>query len=135
MSFPSPINEPVRSFAPGFPERQSLQASLAEMSSRQIEIPLVIGGKEIRTGQTAASVMPHRHRPVLSNWHKAQKEDVNNAVAAAAKARKDWASTKFEDRALIFLRAAELLSTTWRDTLSAATMLNQSKTAHQSEID
>jgi 1-pyrroline-5-carboxylate dehydrogenase len=105
------------------------------MSSRQIEIPLVIGGKEIRSGQTAASVMPHRHRHVLANWHKARKEDVDNAVAAAASARKEWASTKFEDRALIFLRAAELLSTTWRDTLSAATMLNQSKTAHQSEID
>jgi 1-pyrroline-5-carboxylate dehydrogenase len=105
------------------------------MSSRQIEIPVLIGGKEVRTGQTASSVMPHRHRHVLATWHKARKEDVENAIAAAAAARKEWASLKFEDRALIFLRAAELLSTTWRDTLSAATMLNQSKTAHQSEID
>jgi len=112
-----------------------LKSRLADMSSHQLEIPLLIGGKEIRTGQTSTAVMPHRHAHVLGVWHKADREQVETAVVAAADARREWASWKFEDRASIFLRAAELLSTTWRDTVSAATMLNQSKTPHQSEID
>jgi len=133
--FSTPVNEPVRSFAPGAPERQSLKSRLADISSRQIEIPLLIGGKEVRTGQTSTAVMPHQHAHVLANWHKAGREQVEQAVAAAAEAHHEWASWKLEDRASVFLRAAELLSTTWRDIVSAATMLNQSKTPHQSEID
>jgi len=132
---PAPRNESVRSFAPRTSERQSLKSSLAEMSARQIEIPLLIGGKEVRTGRTSTAVMPHHHKHVLATWHKAGRAEVEQAVCAAAEARREWSSWKFEDRARIFLRAAELLTTTWRDKLNAATMLNQSKTAHQAEID
>jgi 1-pyrroline-5-carboxylate dehydrogenase len=133
--FSTPSNEPVRSFDPGSPERASLKARLKDIPAQLLDIPLVIDGKEIRTGQTSTAVMPHRHGHVLATWHKARKEDVEQAIKAALNARREWSSWKFEDRALVFLRAAELLSTTWRDTISAATMLNQSKTAHQSEID
>ena len=130
-----PINEPNRTYAPGTPERESLRKKLAEMSSKHIEIPLLIGGKEVRTGDMATAVMPHRHSHVLATWHKAGKKEAEQAVAAAMEAWREWSSWKFEDRAAIFLRAADLLATTWRDTINAATMLNQSKTAHQAEID
>src|SRR5262245_36421223 len=130
-----PKNEPVRSYAAGTSERQSIKKALAEMSSQRIEIPLLIGGREVRTGETSTVVMPHRHAHVLATWHKAGKKEVEEAIHAAAEAHREWSSWRFEDRARVFLRAAELLSTTWRDTLNAATMLNQSKTVHQAEID
>src|SRR5438876_1708376 len=132
---PLPVNEPVRSYAPGSNERQALKKKLAAMSAEKIEIPLIIGGKEVRTGDTGTQVMPHRHGHVIATWHKAGAKEVEQAVKAAAEARREWASWKFEDRASIFLRAAELMASTWRDTTNAATMLNQSKTVHQSEID
>jgi 1-pyrroline-5-carboxylate dehydrogenase len=135
MKVPRPVNQPVRSFAPGTPERTTLRKSLAQQSSQQVEIPLIIGGKEVQTGRTAKTVMPHRHRHVLATWHKAGTKEVTQAIQAALKAHKEWSSWKFEDRAAIFLRAAELLATVRRDDVNAATMLNQSKTAHQSEID
>ncbi len=130
-----PVNEPARAYQPGSPEKQSLKKKLAAMSSEQIEIPLLIGGKEVRTGDLAKVVVPHRHGHVLATWHKAGPREVEMAVKAAAEAHREWASASFEDRAAVFLRAAELLSTTWRDTINAATMLNQSKTVHQAEID
>jgi 1-pyrroline-5-carboxylate dehydrogenase len=105
------------------------------MSGETIDIPLVIGGKEVRTGDTATQVMPHRHGHVLASWHKAGPREVEQAIQAAADARREWGSWSFEDRASVLLRAAELLATTWRETINASTMLNQSKTAHQSEID
>jgi 1-pyrroline-5-carboxylate dehydrogenase len=129
------VNQPVRSFAPGSPERASLQKSLGEQSARQIEIPLIIDGKEVRTARTSTVVMPHRHSHVLATWHKAGTKEVELAIQAALAAHRDWASRSFEDRASVFLRAAELMATTRRDEVNAATMLNQSKTAHQSEID
>src|SRR5690606_17670555 len=132
---PAPVNEPVRSYAPGTPERASLKARLAAMAGEHVEIPVIIGGREYRTGDTAEAVMPHSYRHVLATWHKATPELVQEAVASSLRAREDWANWGWEDRAAVFLRAAELLSTTWRDTLNAATMLNQSKTAFQSEID
>jgi len=135
MKVPRPVNQPVRSFAPGTPDRASLRKALKEQSGRQIEIPLLIGGKEVRTGKTEQAVMPHRHAHVLATWHKGGAKEVTQAIQAALKAHRDWSSCKFEDRAAIFLRAAELLATVRRDAVSAATMLNQSKTAHQSEID
>jgi 1-pyrroline-5-carboxylate dehydrogenase len=135
MAVPRPVNQPVRSFAPGSPERASLQKSLADQSSRQIEIPLLINGKEVRTGRTSTVVMPHRHAHVLAKWHKAGTKEVEQAIRAALGAHPEWASWTFEDRAAVFLRAAELMATTRRDEVNAATMLNQSKTAHQSEID
>jgi len=132
---PEPVNEPTRAYAPGSAHRASLKARLAEMSGSQTDIPLVIGGKEIRTGTRATVVAPHRHAHVLATWHKARGVDVDAAIAAAMEARREWSTWSPQDRAAVFLRAAELLSTTWRDTINAATMLNQSKTAHQAEID
>jgi 1-pyrroline-5-carboxylate dehydrogenase len=135
MKVPRPVNQPVRLFAPGSPERNTLRKALSRQSSEQIEIPLIIGGGEVRTGKTAKAVMPHKHEHVLAIWHKGGAKEATQAVQAALKAHQEWASWKFEDRAAIFLRAAELLATVRRDEVSAATMLNQSKTAQQSEID
>jgi len=130
-----PVNEEVRSYAPGTPERESLKHTLAEMSERAIEIPLIIGGREVRTGQMSSVVMPHDHGHVLAKFHKAGAAEVNLAIQAAADAHREWASRRFEDRVAVFLRAADMLSSSWRDTVNGATMLNQSKTAHQAEID
>ncbi|MBA3270563.1 MAG: L-glutamate gamma-semialdehyde dehydrogenase [Acidobacteria bacterium] len=132
---PPPQNDPNLTYAPGSPERAAIKARLADMAAERIEIPLVIGGREIRTGKTAQSVMPHKHGHVLADWHKAGAKEVQQAIAAAADARREWANWPWEDRAAVFLRAAELLTTTWRQTLNAATMLGQSKTVYQAEID
>jgi 1-pyrroline-5-carboxylate dehydrogenase len=132
---PSPVNEPNRSYAPGSPERADLKARLKTMAAEKVDIPLVIGGREIRTGRTARTVMPHDHKHVLADYHLAGPEHVEQAIAAAAEARREWGSWPWEERAAVLLRAAELLATSWRSTLNAATMLGQSKTAFQAEID
>jgi 1-pyrroline-5-carboxylate dehydrogenase len=132
---PPPVNEAVKSYAPGSPERAALKERLRSMSNERIDIPLIIGGKEVHTGQLAESVMPHNHRHVLAQWHRAGTANIDQAVAAAKEAARDWANWAWEDRAAVFLKAAELLATTWRPTLNAATMLGQSKTAFQAEID
>src|SRR5262245_36526448 len=132
---PIPINEPIRPYSPGTGERQALKNKLATMSAEKIDIPLIIGGKEVRTGDVGTQVMPHRHAHVLATWHKAGAKEIEQAVKAATEARREWASWNFEDRAAVFLRAAELLAGTWKETINASTMLNQSKTVHQSEID
>jgi 1-pyrroline-5-carboxylate dehydrogenase len=132
---PPPVNEPVKSYAPGSPERTALKDRLRSMSDERIDIPLIIGGQEVHTGELAESVMPHNHRHVLAQWHRAGAENIDQAIAAAKHAAKDWANWPWEDRAAVFLKAAELLATTWRPTLNAATMLGQSKTAYQAEID
>jgi 1-pyrroline-5-carboxylate dehydrogenase len=132
---PPPVNEPVKTFAPGTPERAEVKAKLKEMAGERIDIPLVIGGREVRTGDTATSVMPHDHAHVLGDYHKATTKNVEQAIEAARVARADWGNWAWEDRAAVFLRAAELLTTTWRSTLNAATMLGQSKTIFQAEID
>jgi 1-pyrroline-5-carboxylate dehydrogenase len=132
---PPPVNEPIKSYAPGSPERASLKARLKSMAAENVDMPLIIGGKEIRTGDTANSVMPHDHAHVLGTYHKATEQHVMQAVEAAACARAEWSGWAFEDRAAVILKAAELLTTTWRDTINSATMLGQSKTAFQAEID
>jgi 1-pyrroline-5-carboxylate dehydrogenase len=132
---PPPVNDTNRTYLPGSAERAELKARLAAMSRETIEIPIVIGGREIRTGRTEQTVMPHDHRHVLAKWHVAGAEHAAQAVAAAADARREWASWSWQDRAAVFLRAAELLSTTWRATVNASTMLGQSKTVFQAEID
>ncbi len=132
---PAPVNEPVLSYAPGTPERAELKTALKDLSARQIEIPLVIGGKEVRTDKTAAAVMPHCHRHVLAKVHQAGPGEVQAAIAAAREAWRDWSAWSFERRAAVFLKAAELLATRYRPIVNAATMLGQSKTAHQAEID
>ena len=132
---PPPLNEPNRTYAPGTPERASLKARLKAMASEKIVMPLIIGGKEIKTGSCGQSVMPHDHRHVLGEYHKASEQHVRMAVDAALAARREWASWSFDDRAAVILKAAELLTTSWRDILNASTMLGQSKTAFQAEID
>jgi 1-pyrroline-5-carboxylate dehydrogenase len=132
---PQPINDPNRSYAPGSPERAELKARLKAMAAEKIEIPLVIGGKEIRTGKIEKSVMPHDHGHVLAEYHMAGAEHVQQAIAAAAEARREWGRWPWEERAAVILRAAELLAATWRPIVNAATMLGQSKTAFQAEID
>jgi 1-pyrroline-5-carboxylate dehydrogenase len=132
---PPPVNEPVKSYAPGSPERTSVKARLSAMAGEKIEIPLFIGGKEISSGDTAKAVMPHDHAHVLAEYHKASETHVQQAIDAAAAARHEWSSWSFDDRAAVILKAAELLTTSWRDTINAATMLGQSKTIFQAEID
>jgi 1-pyrroline-5-carboxylate dehydrogenase len=132
---PPPENEPIRAYLPGSPERAELKQRLSSMAGERLDIPLIIGGREIRTGHVAQAVMPHDHGHVLANWHAAEPAHVEQAIAAALEAGREWGAWRWEDRAAVFLRAAELLTTTWRSTLNAATMLGQSKTAFQAEID
>ncbi len=135
IQVPIPLNEPVRSYAPGTPERSALKARLRELAAERIEIPLLIGGEEVRTGTTREAVLPHRHRHVLATWHVAGRAEAERAIRAATEAHREWSTWPWEERAAVFLKAAELLAGPWRDTLNAATMLCQSKTAHQAEID
>src|SRR5712671_4837984 len=130
---PPPVNEPIRSYAPGSPERASIKAKLASMAGEKIDIPLFIGGKEVRTGTTAKAVMPHDFNHVLGEYHKATEQTVAQAIDAAEAARKEWSSWSFDDRAAVILKAAEILTTSFRDTVNAATMLGQSKTVFQAE--
>ena len=132
---PPATNDPIRSYAPGSPERASLKARLKTMASESIDIPLIIGGKEVHTGSCGKSVMPHDHQHVLGHYHKASESHVLKAVDAARTAWNDWTSWSFDDRAAVILKAAELLRTSWRDVINGATMLGQSKTAFQAEID
>jgi len=132
---PPAVNEPVRAYAPGSPEKASLKARIDTMENERIEVPLVIGGKNVSTGDMGQAVMPHEHRHVLADWHKASPTHVTRAIEAAAAAREEWARWPWEDRVAIFLKAAELLAGPWRDAVNAATMLGQSKTVYQAEID
>jgi 1-pyrroline-5-carboxylate dehydrogenase len=132
---PQPYNEPIRAYAPGSPEKRSIKAKLAEMRGREIEIPLIIGGEEVKTGKLGTCIIPHNHSHVLARYHKAGKAEIERAIAAARKARESWSRMAWQDRAAIFLRAAELLAGPFRDEANAATMLGQSKTVFQAEID
>jgi 1-pyrroline-5-carboxylate dehydrogenase len=135
FSIPVPGNEPVRSYAPGSAEKKSLKKRLDEMSSEEIEIPILIGGREVRTGDLGKAVCPHDHKHVLARYHQAGAAEVQAAAEAAKDAWHDWSETSWEARASVLLKAAELLAGPWRDTLNASTMLNQSKTVFQAEID
>jgi len=131
----APVNELVRSYAPGSAEKQSLKKRLDEMLGEEIEIPLIIGGKEVRTGDTAKAVSPHDHQHVLATYHQAGAAEVEAAAKAAKAAWREWSEAVWEDRAAVLLKAADLLAGPWRDTLNGASMLNQSKTVFQAEID
>ena len=135
IQVPIPVNEPVLPYTAGSPEKKELKAKLGAMASEEIEIPVIIGGEEIRTGDLVDAVVPHRHGHRLGRWHRAGREHVEAAIRASAEAHKEWFQWDWVDRAAIFLKAADLLATTWRSTLNAATMLCQSKTVHQAEID
>ncbi|UCF99599.1 MAG: L-glutamate gamma-semialdehyde dehydrogenase [Spirochaetaceae bacterium] len=130
-----PINEPVKSYAPGTAERQEVKAALSELKSQEIEIPLIIGGREIKTGKLGKCILPHDHRRVIGTYHQAGKREVQMAIDAALKARGDWAALPWADRAAVFLKAADLISGPWRATFNAANMLAQSKNIFQAEID
>jgi 1-pyrroline-5-carboxylate dehydrogenase len=132
---PTPVNEPIKAYAPGSPEKASLKARLERMLSEEIEIPLIIGGEEVRTGNTAKAVCPHDHGHVLGVYHKAGEAEVARAIEASQAAWREWSEMPWEHRAAVMLKAAELLAGPWRDTLNAACMLNQSKTVFQAEID
>jgi len=132
---PTPVNEPVLSYAPGTTERIELKRTLKDLAAAPIEIPVVVGGKEIRTGRTVDAVMPHCHRRVLAKVHQAGPAEVAAAIAAARTAWREWSTWPLERRAAVFLKAADLLATRFRPIVNGATMLGQSKTVHQAEID
>ncbi|MFT5686472.1 MAG: 1-pyrroline-5-carboxylate dehydrogenase, partial [Myxococcota bacterium] len=132
---PTPTNEGVRAYAPGSAERDTLKAELARQSSEIVEIPCVIGGERIFTGKTVDITMPHNHGHVIGRLHLADEALTEKAIANNLAAQADWAALHWEERAAIFLRAADLLAGPWRDRLNASTMLGQSKTCHQAEVD
>ncbi|PNR89460.1 1-pyrroline-5-carboxylate dehydrogenase [Petrotoga sp. 9T1HF07.CasAA.8.2] len=133
--FEMPENEPILNYEPGSKEKKELKEKLSELKSEKIEIPLIIGGKEVRTGDLGKCVMPHDHRHVLAEYHKASEKEVAMAIESSLEAKKIWDKFSWADRLSIFKKAAELLSTNWRSTLNAATMLGQSKNVFQAEID
>jgi len=135
FTVPIPRNEPVLAYTPGSPERKALGAELDRMAGEVIEITPRIGGRRVTTGRTTEAVMPHDHRHVLATWHKAGASEVQRAIDAAGAAYREWSRLPWQERAAIFLRAADLLAGPYRMMLNAATMLGQSKTAHQAEID
>jgi len=134
-NFHSPQNEPVLGYLKGSPERKGIEEELLRQTQLKIEIPLIIGGKEVKTGDTDTVIMPHNHGHVLATYHKAGPKEVEMAIKAAKDAHRLWSSTAWTIRASILLKAAELIATKYRHTVNAATMLGQSKTIHQSEID
>ena len=130
-----PDNEPVLSYAPGSAERAEVKAKLDELSGRQIEIPCIIGGKEVRTGDTGTCVMPHDHGKVLGTYHRAGEKEIKAAVEAAGKGYREWASMSYEHRLSVFMKAADLLAGPWRSVMNAAAMVSLSKNVFQAEID
>ena len=134
-NIPAPVNEPVYSYAPGSPEKLALKTKLQELRSKEVEVPLFIDGKEVRTGKMADARCPHDHKHLLGRYHKGGKAEVNLAINAAVRAQKDWAAMPFHARAAIFLKAADLLAGPRRAELNAATMLCQSKNPFQAEVD
>jgi 1-pyrroline-5-carboxylate dehydrogenase len=135
FAVPAPHNEPVFPYAPGDKARAELESQLKSFRAQTIDIPLVIGGKEIRTGNTVKAIEPHAHGRTLATVHQAGEKEIAMATEAALKAKKEWENTAWQDRAAIFLKAADLLAGKYRPIMNASTMLNQSKTAHQAEID
>ncbi|MCL0093264.1 L-glutamate gamma-semialdehyde dehydrogenase, partial [Dehalococcoidia bacterium] len=135
FSMPDPENEPVLSYQPGSPERKQLKEVLDKLSGETIEIPLIIGGQEVKTGNPGKCVMPHDHQHVLATYHKAGPKEVEAAIEASQEAWKSWSTMPWWERAGIFKKMASLLSGPWRATLGAATMLGQSKSVYQAEID
>jgi 1-pyrroline-5-carboxylate dehydrogenase len=135
FNYPLPVNEPVLNYAPGSPERKLLKNTIRELKSQQPDIPMYIGGKEVRTGKQNAIHPPHDIAHTLGNFHAGDASHVEQAIQAALQARMEWAETSWENRANIFLRAADLIATKYRPYMNATTMLGQSKTAYQAEID
>ena len=134
-TIPKPINEPILSYAPGTPEKASLKKCIQGLKSKKLEVPLIIGGQEIKSDNLSEMSIPHDHQHILGSYHNAGSKEVDIAIEAALEAWKLWSKTSIEERAKIFLKAADLLAGPWRDTINAATMLNMSKNVYQAEID
>ncbi len=135
FNFKEPKNEPIQSYLKGSKERELLMTELEKQSNQEVEIPLIIGGKEIYTGNVGKVVMPHNHKHVLAKYHKAREEEVKNAITAALTAKEQWIELSWVERASIMFKAAELISKKYRYVLNVATMLGQNKNAFQAEID
>lgn len=135
FNVPKAVNEPVKSYAPGTPEREQVLAAYRKMWNEQIDVPLYIGSEEIRTGNTQNMSAPHDHQHIVGKYHLAEKSHVEKAISTALEARKKWSKMSWENRAAIFLKAAELIAGPYRAKINAATMIAQSKTIHQAEID
>ena len=131
----TPTNEPVYDYAPGSKERAALKAALEDVAGKKVEIPLIINGKEVKTGRLGKVVMPHDHQHVLGEYHKAGEIEIEKAIKAAMAAKPAWAALRWEERAAIFLKAAELLSGKYRFMMNAVSMQSTSKSAFQAEID
>ncbi|HCT24199.1 MAG TPA: 1-pyrroline-5-carboxylate dehydrogenase, partial [Chitinophagaceae bacterium] len=135
FSYPMPVNEPVLSYAPGSPERAALKKTLAELKKKAIEVPMYIGGKQVKTGKKVAMHPPHEIAHTLGYFHAGEEKHVHQAIDAALKAKEAWAAMSWESRAHIFLKAADLIATKYRYHMNGTTMLGQSKNAFQAEID
>lgn len=135
FNVPNAVNEPVKSYAPGSPERDAVLQAYKEMYNSSIDVPLYINGKDVKTGNTRTMSPPHEHKHVVGTYHLAEKKHIDDAIASALEARKTWSQVPWEQRAGIFLKAAELIAGPYRARINAATMIAQSKTVHQAEID
>ncbi len=135
FSYPLPVNEPVLSYAPGSPEKQALKKAIADLKKKELDIPMYIGGKAVKTGKKMAIHPPHEIAHTLGYFHVGEEKHVNQAIDAALKAKESWAAMSWENRAHIFLKAADLLATKYRYQMNGCTMLGQSKNAFQAEID
>lgn len=135
FNVPIAVNEPVKSYAPGSPEREAVLKAYKEMYNSQVDVPMYINGKEVKTGNTRTMSPPHDHKHIVGTFHLAEKSHVEEAIATALEARKSWSQMPWEQRAGIFLKAAELIAGPYRAKINAATMIAQSKTIHQAEID
>ncbi|NQY04919.1 MAG: aldehyde dehydrogenase family protein, partial [Flavobacteriaceae bacterium] len=132
---PAPVNEPVKSYAPGTPEREAVLSAYKSMFNSKVDVPLYIGSEEIRTNKTATMSPPHDHQHVVGMYHNAEQSHIEKAIQTALDARDAWANLPWENRAAIFLKAADLIAGPYRAKINAATMIAQSKTVHQAEID
>ena len=130
-----PSNEPIKSYAPGTPERKDIKAKLKELKARQVEIPIIIGGKEVKTGNLGECVLPHDHKTAVGTYHKAGEKEIQEAIETSLMVHRQWAEMDWQDRASIFLRAADILAGPCRSLLNAASMLCQSKNVFQAEVD
>lgn len=135
FNVPTPVNEPINSYAPGTKERSLLKEAIADARSKQLDIPMFIGGQEVHTKNKKKVVAPHDHQHVLATFSYGDKSHVKQAIDAALAAKADWEALAWEHRAAIFMKAADLIATKYRYQINAATMLGQSKNAYQAEID
>ena len=135
FNVPVAVNEPVKSYAPGSPEREAVKKAYKDMFNNTIDVPMYIGGKDVKTGNTRTMSPPHDHKHIVGTYHLAEKKHIDDAISTALEARKAWSQMPWEQRAGIFLKAAELIAGPYRAKINAATMIAQSKTIHQAEID